>query len=150
MIHNLDWVSSTNLFQRRSKLLTKAMDDQSILDVSRSKLLDIKLIKEALALTNHKPKSPASLIYLLVPTLSVSKFTNTLNSIVNTDGSYSDPALCHGIFSSACCVVMFLVVCPVCGLFLFLFNVNIILLDTLIFFFLWGNGGVGTHAVNSH
>ena len=96
------------------------------------------------------PKSPASLIYLLVPTLSVSKFTNTLNSIVNTDGSYSDPALCHGIFSSACCVVMFLVVCPVCGLFLFLFNVNIILLDTLIFFFLWGNGGVGTHAVNSH
>ena len=45
---------------------------------------------------------------------------------------------------------MFLVVCPVGGLFfLFLFNV-ITLLDTLIFF-LWGNGGVGTDdAANSH
>ena len=37
-----------------------------------------------------------------------------------------------------------------CQLGFFLANVNIILLDTLIFFFLWGNGGVGTHAVNSH
>lgn len=85
-----------------------------------------------------------------IPPQPFPQFANTLNFIVNTDGPYSDPALRHGVFSSASYVDMFLVVCPVGELFfLFLFNV-ITLLDTLIFF-LWGNGGVGTDdAANSH
>lgn len=59
--------------------------------------------------------------------------------------------LCVTVFSAARVVLLCFWWCVLfVGYFLFLFNVNIILLDTLIFFFLWGNGGVGTHAVNSH
>ena len=88
--------------------------------------------------TQSIPKSPASLSHLLVPksqppllspiqTLPnippqpFPQFEKTLNFIVNTDGPYSDPALRHGVFSSASYVDMFLVVCPVGGLFFFFF-----------------------------